>query len=113
FAYISQASGIGTANNQLYIQKQVSGSATNLCMFSSLTPAAGDLITTAAIGTQSCLYYNGYLILAVTDSGVTSGKPGVHVVPDLHIVDAQLNNWSAGGFQNTPNPPNLTNFLFS
>lgn len=93
---------IGTPGQQLYLQKYVNGAVTNLAFASGITAAVGDVITGCVVGSTLSLYYNGYLILVVTDNSVASGKPGAAATFISAQGNALFNGWNTGSFQLAP-----------
>jgi hypothetical protein len=97
--------GVGVANQAVYLQSWLAGAfIANLAFASTITPEIGDAITCAVVGTNLFLYYNGYLILVVPDSTISSGAAGISVTPPTgtSLTNAELNGWSGGGFQSAP-----------
>jgi hypothetical protein len=95
------ASGTGSSSTyyacledttNIYIQRVVNTTATNLTSASS-TGAVGDLLRleVAPGGALTC-YKNGAVALTFTDTQITSGAPGISVTGNV----STLKNWSGG-----------------
>ncbi|MGC1089935.1 MAG: hypothetical protein WA894_15960, partial [Candidatus Acidiferrum sp.] len=79
-------------STNIYIQKVVNASSTNLTSTAS-TGAAGDVLRMeAAPGGSLTCYKNGAVILTFTDMQLTSGAPGLIIAGGV----AALKNWSGG-----------------
>ncbi|HLZ50814.1 MAG TPA: hypothetical protein VKP61_08695 [Candidatus Acidoferrum sp.] len=76
----------------IYIQRVVNGSSTNITSAGS-TGAAGDILRleVAPGGALTC-YKNGAVALTFTDTNITSGSPGLIISGNV----ATLKNWSGG-----------------
>ena len=88
----------------LYLQKQVSGTTTVL-QSRSLTANIGDVFTLCAIGSDISAYWNGFLVLAITDTSLTSGAAGFQESSSAAVADANITAWSGGSFQSVPPIP--------
>ena len=80
-------------STNIYIQRVVNASATNLTSASIPTGAVGDFLRleVAPGGVLTC-YKNGAVALTFTDTQITAGSPGLTISGNV----ATLKNWSGG-----------------
>lgn len=89
------------AAGTIALQKYVSGTFTSL-QSRALTLNVGDTITLSAIGQDLAVYWNNFLVLATTDSSLTSGAAGFSIYSGVATADAVITAWSGGNFQSIP-----------
>jgi hypothetical protein len=85
----------------LLLRKSVNGTFTTLAT-ATTTVQTGDVITLTAIGSQLAVYLNGSFLMAVSDSAVTSGLPGLEIDPTGASTDTSITNFAAGTFSDAP-----------
>lgn len=102
-SYLIVWSGIsGGAAGSVIIQKRVTGTTTALVSVTAPVVNNGDTILGVVNGTNLYLYWNGFLLTAISDSSISSGNAGMFIFPNGATPVAQLNAWSGGTFQNAP-----------
>jgi hypothetical protein len=88
-------SGLGV-NGGCRIQKFVSGTSTTLASCSGIKLSSGDSVVQASIGTTLSLYFNGVLIMTITDSSLAAGSPGFQMFAVSAATDTVEDNWTGG-----------------
>lgn len=92
--YLSEA-----APSEIRLFKTVSGTWTQIGSFSG-TVSSGDVIRLEAQGTTIRAFQNGTQRISTTDSSISSGRAGIHVMlePSIPLDRVVLDDWEGGDF---------------
>jgi hypothetical protein len=92
---------LASATSQIYKQTGVAAytSITGTVSFPN-TLAVGDIIRLTAQGTTLSVTQNGNAVQSVSDSTYTAGFPGIRIISNNFVTDAQISNWAGGYYEN-------------
>lgn len=91
----SLPTGIGQANNWLFIEKLVAAGETNLAAVIG-TPTVGDVYLLTVHDSTLVLRQNGNIVLIGGDNTFASGQPGIHTKATTVLANGQASAWAAG-----------------
>jgi hypothetical protein len=91
---------IQNSGANVFIQKFISGTNTNLHTITGLTVTDGDVFRLTALGTTISFYQNGNLIYSFSDSSLSSGNPGLGAQAAVTDGLAPISLWAGGSMVN-------------
>ncbi len=94
--YLLEVLDDNSTNRTLRLAKFVDGSRTPLYSTTSLAIGSGSTVALEAEGSSLRCYVNDTLITTVTDSSLTTGKPGFLIGGDGGSHTPTLDNWEGG-----------------
>jgi hypothetical protein len=103
-AYRAYFTGTLGGSGTTQIASILAGTATGIATLSSLKVSLNDVLMLVVSGQNLLLYYNGFPIMAVSDTNLASGAPGLLTVAPTNVTLAQISAWSGGGFQVAAKP---------
>jgi hypothetical protein len=100
-AYRCYWNGTAGSSGSWFIQKKIATVFTTVAT-GTATFNVGDTLLGAVSGPTLTIYKNGVLLGTGTDAIITSGSPGILVVPITATTNAFIDDWSGGAFQDAP-----------